>query len=205
MFGRKSVPGVVVGQDVDAQALAQELAPGVDVAKVLRVGVRVEDGDGGVGIPARRRRRPAAVSRPPPCRRHLLRRPAVRLVAPPGLDGLDIAGGYSGPPGRAQPYDLGLLQLGRGRWLEQEGRYRVPHGKYSGRFGSGRDRGLSPLVSGPLCLSLTSLGPSRGGFWRLPVGPNKTSAGRGQKRGRCCRGGDCELRGVDGNGPIGTD
>ena len=45
LIGGQAVAGVVVRQDVDAEALAQELAPRVDVAQILGVGVGVQEGD----------------------------------------------------------------------------------------------------------------------------------------------------------------
>mmetsp|Transcript_32898 Transcript_32898/g.97045 ORF Transcript_32898/g.97045 Transcript_32898/m.97045 type:complete len:467 (+) Transcript_32898:258-1658(+) len=150
----QAVSGVVVRQDVDAEALAEELAPRVDVAEVLGVGVGVQEGDaaavvvlagpgrggilpGNVALAdARRGGRTAAPTNAVAADAtaavaavQIVRTSGVRVDGPrlgvPG--GLDVEGRYSGPPRRVEPYDLGLLELRRRRGLEQERADGVSH------------------------------------------------------------------------------
>ena len=146
LIGGQAVAGVVVRQDVDAEALAQELAPRVDVAQILGVGVGVQEGDaapvvvlsgpgrGGI-LPGRDVPFPDASGggrrgrRSAPAAAQIVRTSGVGVDgARLGIPGrLDVEGRYSGSARRVEPDDLGLLELRRRRGLEQERADGVSH------------------------------------------------------------------------------
>ena len=145
LIGGQAVAGVVVRQDVDAEALAQELAPRVDVAQILGVGVGVQEGDAAPVVvlsgPGRGGILPGDVPFPDASggrRRGWRATPAAAQIVRTsgvGVDGarlgipgrLDVEGRYSGPARRVEPDDLGLLELRRRRGLEQERADGVSH------------------------------------------------------------------------------
>ena len=145
LIGGQAVAGVVVRQDVDAEALAQELAPRVDVAQILGVGVGVQEGDAAPVVvlsgPGRGGILPGDVPFPDASggrRRGWRTAPAAAQIVRTsgvGVDGarlgipgrLDVEGRYSGPARRVEPDDLGLLELRRRRGLEQERADGVSH------------------------------------------------------------------------------
>ena len=145
LIGGQAVAGVVVRQDVDAEALAQELAPRVDVAQILGVGVGVQEGDAAPVVvlsgPGRGGILPGDVPFPDPSggrRRGWRTAPAAAQIVRTsgvGVDGarlgipgrLDVEGRYSGSARRVEPDDLGLLELRRRRGLEQERADGVSH------------------------------------------------------------------------------
>ena len=134
LIGGQTVASVVVRQHVDAQTLAQELAPRVNVAQILGVGVGVQEGDAlavvvlagavGGGI------LPGDVAFSYPRAVQVARTSGVGVNGPRlGVAGrFDVEGGYSRAPGGVEPYDFGLLELRGGRGLEEDRADGVSHG-----------------------------------------------------------------------------
>lgn len=133
LIGGQAVASVVVGQHVDAQTLAQKLAPRINVAQILGVGVGVQEGDAlaVVVLPGAFRSGvlPGDVAFSYPRAVQIARTSRVGVDGPRlGVPGrLDVKGWYSRAPGRVEPYDFGLLELRGGRGLEQERADGVSH------------------------------------------------------------------------------